>query len=170
MKKNILFTILILSLLLAACSGGRNPATVEPTVVPPEATTTAAPTLAPSPTAEQPAPVPPPEEELVMLRANPWQWISFTSPVEQYSIDNPQKYSLTFNNDATVNIMADCNNAFGSYTTDGSSITIKVGPMTMAACPPDRAATSLSNTWGLQPFTFLKVETCTSICSPMAGR
>jgi pimeloyl-ACP methyl ester carboxylesterase len=35
-----------------------------------------------------------------------------------------------------VNIVADCNNASGSYTTDGSSLSIQVGPMTMAACPP----------------------------------
>jgi D-alanyl-D-alanine carboxypeptidase len=70
-----------------------------------------------------------------MLRANPWQWVSFTNPVEQYTVDNPQNYTVTFNNDATLNIVADCNNANGSYVIAGSSITIQVGPMTMAACP-----------------------------------
>jgi D-alanyl-D-alanine carboxypeptidase len=136
MKKSILLTMLILSMLLAACSGGRSTATVEPTVLAAEPTNTAVPTLAPSPTAEKPAAVPPPEEELVMLRANPWQWVAFTNPMEQSAIENPQKYVVTFNDDATVNIVADCNNANGAYTTDGSSITITVGPMTMAACPP----------------------------------
>ncbi len=137
MKKIVLFTILILSILLAACSGGSKPATVEPTLVAPQATDTAAPTVAPSPTMEEPASVPPPEEDLLMLRANPWQWVAFTSPVEQYSVDNPQNYIVTFNNDATVNIVADCNNASGTYVIAGSSITIQVGPMTMAACPPE---------------------------------
>jgi len=141
--KTALFTMLILSMLLAACSSGKTTATVEPTVIAPEATETtaraaaptAAPTAAPSPTAEQPAPVPPPEEELVMLRANPWQWVAFTNPVEQYSVDDPQNYIVTFNDDATLNIVADCNNAMGSYVTDGSSISIQLGPMTLAACP-----------------------------------
>jgi pimeloyl-ACP methyl ester carboxylesterase len=136
MKKSVLFTILVLSLLLAACSGGRNTAIVEPTAVVPKATNTTAPTLVPSPTAEQPTPLPPAEEELALLQANPWQWVSFTNPVEQFSIDNPQNYVLTFNEDGTVNIVADCNNAIGAYTTAGSSLSIEIGPMTMAACPP----------------------------------
>jgi len=72
-----------------------------------------------------------------MLRANPWQWVAFTNPMEQSTIENPQNYVVTFNDDATVNIVADCNNANGSYVTDRSSITITVGPMTMASCPPE---------------------------------
>lgn len=135
MKKIVLFTILILSVLLVACSGGRTTDTVEPAVVVPQATNTTAPTIAPTPVEEEPASVPPPEENLVMLRANPWQWVSFTSPVEQYSIDNPQNYVAVFNNDATVNIVADCNNANGTYVIADTSITIQIGPMTMAACP-----------------------------------
>jgi D-alanyl-D-alanine carboxypeptidase len=135
MKKTILFTLIILSMLLAACAGGSKTATIEPTVAAVQATDTIAPTLAPDPTAEEPAAVPPPEEDLAMLRANPWQWVAFTNPVEQYSIDDPQKYTVSFNNDATVNIVADCNNANGSYVIAGSSITIQIGPMTMAACP-----------------------------------
>ncbi len=71
------------------------------------------------------------------LTANPWQWVSFTNPMEQYTIDNPENYVLTFNEDGTVNIVADCNNASGAYTADSSSLMIEVGPMTMATCPPD---------------------------------
>lgn len=135
MRKNFLFTILILSMLLAACAGGSKTTTVETAIVAPEATSTTAPTTAPSPTVEQAAPVPPPDEELALLQGNPWQWVSFTSPVEQYSVDNPQNYVVTFNNDATLNIVADCNNAMGSYVIADTSITIQIGPMTMAACP-----------------------------------
>ena len=76
-------------------------------------------------------------DELAMLLANPWQWVSFTSPVEQYQVENPENYLLTFNEDGTVNILADCNNASGSYTAESSSLSIQVGPMTMAACPPE---------------------------------
>ena len=150
MKKIVLLTILILSMLLAACSSSAQTATVEPTVVEPtivapQATDTAVPTVAPtavpSPTMEEPASVPPPEEDLLMLRANPWQWVAFTSPVETYSVDSPQNYTVTFNNDATVNIVADCNNANGSYVIADNSITIHIGPMTMAACPTRDDAT-----------------------------
>ena len=71
------------------------------------------------------------------LSANPWQWVSFTNPVEQYQIADPESYTLTFNTDGTVTIKADCNNAAGSYTEDGSSLSIEIGPSTMALCPPE---------------------------------
>jgi D-alanyl-D-alanine carboxypeptidase len=135
MKKNILYILLVFSLLLAGCASSQNNPTVEPTIAAPEPTSSPAPTLALIPTVEEPAAVPPPEDDLVMLRSTPWQWVSFTNPVEQFTIDNPQNYVVTFNNDATLNATADCNNANGSYTTDSSSITVVMGPMTMAACP-----------------------------------
>ena len=77
-----------LLLLLAACAPISAPA---PTVEAPaaEATTAAEP--------EVPAPVPPPTEELTMLRANPWQWVSFTSPMEQFDVETPLSYLVRFN-------------------------------------------------------------------------
>jgi heat shock protein HslJ len=72
-----------------------------------------------------------------LLWSNPWQWIAFTSPVEQIQIDNPENYTLTFQQDGTLNVKADCNNAMGSYSVDGNSLTIDIGPMTKAACPPE---------------------------------
>jgi len=72
-----------------------------------------------------------------LLRTNSWQWVSFTNPVEIFEIETPKKYTLTFNKEGTVSIAADCNNAIGNYTIDGSSLTITLGPMTMAACPPE---------------------------------
>ena len=91
-----------------------------------------------------------------MLQANPWQWTAFTNPVEQYSIDNPQKYMLTFNADGSLNIVADCNNASGEYTTQGSSITITVGPMTMAACPPESRSDDFIQYLGFAAIYFFK--------------
>ena len=155
MKKIIILTLMILSLLLAACATTQATKTVEPTVVP-QASSTTVPTEVPSPTVEQPASVPPPEEDLLMLRANPWQWVFFTNPVEQYSIDDPQNYIATFNNDATMNIVADCNNASGSYVVDGSSITIQVGPMTLVACPEGSRGDDLVKYLGSAAIYFFK--------------
>jgi pimeloyl-ACP methyl ester carboxylesterase/heat shock protein HslJ len=127
MKKSILFTMLILSMLLAACSGGRKTATVEPAAASPTEQL-ADPTVAPVETASV---------EVDSLIADTWMWIGFTDPTQQYSLDQPESYTLAFQTDGTVNIKADCNNAIGAYTVDGSSIQIEVGPMTMAACPPE---------------------------------
>ena len=45
---------------------------------------------------EEPAPVPPPTDELVMLRANPWQWVSFSNPTEGFEVENPTVYRGNF--------------------------------------------------------------------------
>ncbi len=96
---------------------------------------TAMPGEAPAEPITEPATTDIPAAETGSLTANPWQWVAFVSPVEQYSVEEPQFYTLNFTEDGTVNIQADCNTAIGSYTTDGSSLTIVVGPMTRAACP-----------------------------------
>jgi heat shock protein HslJ len=66
-----------------------------------------------------------------------WQWASFTSPVEQMTVDDPTRYTVSFMEDGTVAVKADCNQVSGAYAADGSRIAIELGPMTMAACPPD---------------------------------
>jgi D-alanyl-D-alanine carboxypeptidase len=73
------------------------------------------------------------------LTANPWQWVSFTSPVEEVKIDSPERYLLTFAAEGAVTIVADCNNAGGTYTADAptpGSLTILIGTVTTAACQP----------------------------------
>ena len=48
------------------------------------------------------------------------------------------RYTITFANDGTAAIKADCNQVTASYTTTpGGSITITPGPSTLAACPAD---------------------------------
>ncbi len=49
--------------------------------------------------------------------------------------DKPESYTLKFEQDGTVAIQADCNMVSGTYTADGSQLTIAIGPSTMAACP-----------------------------------
>ncbi|MCB0144249.1 MAG: META domain-containing protein [Caldilineaceae bacterium] len=74
---------------------------------------------------------------VIELTTNPWLWTSFTDPAEQFDVETPEDYTITFNTDGTVNIKADCNNASGSYTADDNgSLSIEIGPMTRAMCPP----------------------------------
>ena len=70
-----------------------------------------------------------------------WQWISFTDPLEQITIDDPSRYTVTFDEavggTGQAAIKADCNDVAATYTVDGSSIDIIAGPSTLAACPED---------------------------------
>ncbi len=80
--------------------------------------------------------VPPPTEELVRLRAQPWQWVAYNGPTEQFAVESTASYRLTFNGDATLAITADCNQAAGTYQGEGGALTIELGPVTAAACSP----------------------------------
>jgi len=77
-----------------------------------------------------------------------WQWVSINTGVGQTDVNDPTRYTITFNADGTAAIKADCNNVVASYTTDGSALTIVPGPTTLAACPEDslgdRFVTNLS--------------------------
>ena len=50
---------------------------------------------------------------------------------------DPAQYTVEFLADGTLNIKGDCNMAGGTYTLSGSSLSIALGPMTLAACPPE---------------------------------
>jgi D-alanyl-D-alanine carboxypeptidase len=128
MRTYLLLTIITASLLLAACVP-QAPVTAppQPTVEPTAAPTTA-PAAEPTPAAEEPS---------ATLTANPWQWTGFSGAVEQFKVEQPGNYVLTFKDDGTLEIKADCNNAFADYTADDSSVSLKPGPMTLVACPPD---------------------------------
>jgi hypothetical protein len=55
-----------------------------------------------------------------------------------------------------VDIKADCNNAKGTYTTDGSKISIVVGPMTLAACPPGSRSDEFIKHLGFAAISFFQ--------------
>ena len=151
MKRTAMFLSILLLLLLVACQdeASETAAVPEATAVPEPtaaAQDTRAEEVSTEPTEEPEAPEPtaePTEEpvaeteevDLTALMDTPWQWISFTNPMEQFEVEMPENYSVTFNEDGTLNVMADCNNASGSYTVGDSSLTIAMGPNTMAACP-----------------------------------
>jgi heat shock protein HslJ/LysM repeat protein len=129
MKKTILITALLLTLLLAAC-GDQTP---EATTVPTEEPTVEEPTLEVEETEEPTEAI---SVDLNLLTSTTWAWMSFTNPAQQIAIESPLSYTLTFQGDGTLAVLADCNNAFGDYTISGSSLSIQMGPMTLAECPP----------------------------------
>ena len=65
-----------------------------------------------------------------------WQWTSFTDPLQAFDLPDPENYTIEFGEDGVVQIKADCNMASCSYNLENSRITITIGPMTQAACPP----------------------------------
>ncbi len=103
----------------------------------------ATPTSAPEPTATpEPTPVPEPVLETFSqaeLLGETWQWISLveTMPAAQSVVPDPENYTLTFNDDSTVSIKADCNVAMGSYEISGDQLNISLGPTTLAECGPE---------------------------------
>jgi heat shock protein HslJ len=65
-----------------------------------------------------------------------WEWVSFTTPVEQLQIDGPSKYTIRFSPDGKVAVKADCNRGTGSYAFgDDRGISFKPLALTRAACP-----------------------------------
>lgn len=111
----ILIFSLLTGLLLAACSTG------------------AAPTPTPEPAAPQTSEEPAADAVITDIL---WKWESFqdTAGENNITVDNPDQYTLVFRADGTVTIQADCNSVSGTYTRDGSSLQIALGPSTMAFC------------------------------------
>jgi len=107
--------------------------------VPPPPAQPAAPASTPSTeaTVDIPAPVPPPTDELRMLRANSWQWIAYEDTAGRVEIKDPASFRATFNTDASLAVAADCNNAAGSYQGEGGKLTIEIEPVSLAACAPE---------------------------------
>jgi heat shock protein HslJ len=72
-----------------------------------------------------------------LLTASAWQWVGFTDPMQQFEVDQPENYILTFQPDGTLQIKADCNQVIAAYSaSDDGTLSIQPGPATMAACPP----------------------------------
>jgi heat shock protein HslJ len=49
---------------------------------------------------------------------------------------DPSRYTVTFLPGGQLSIRADCNQGVGAYTQLGASLTLQLGPMTLAACEP----------------------------------
>lgn len=69
------------------------------------------------------------------LTGTPWLWMDTTDPATgTQPVTDFANYVVLFNEDGTANIQADCNNILATYTTDGSSISLELGPSTMVFC------------------------------------
>jgi heat shock protein HslJ len=79
-----------------------------------------------------------------------WQWVSFTTPVEQVSVDAPERYTLRFERSGHVSVRADCNRGMTTYSAGADRRIALHGPiaLTRAMCPPgslsDRFATEVT--------------------------
>ena len=74
-----------------------------------------------------------------------WLWERYddTAGLNNIVVDDPALYTLLLNPDGTYQVKADCNQASGRYTLEGSSIKLEPGPTTLAECEPG----SLYNTF-----------------------
>lgn len=53
---------------------------------------------------------------------------------------DPSRYTITFQPDSSVQVRSDCNQVAGTFTVNGASLTIMLGPSTLVACPPGSQA------------------------------
>jgi len=72
-----------------------------------------------------------------------WKWSgsTTTTPASQSVVPNPDSYTINFKPNNSFDAKADCNQVSGTWATDnGNSMTITLGPSTMAACGPTSLA------------------------------
>jgi heat shock protein HslJ len=67
-----------------------------------------------------------------------WQWVQSVYEGDMIvASTDPTRYTITFLEDGTFQAQLDCNTGFGSYTLDGSNLTIGPIGSTRMACPDD---------------------------------
>lgn len=73
------------------------------------------------------------------LTGKTWQLTAISEKVPAFQGVVPaadqSKYTITFNKDGSFNAVADCNLVAGTYKTNGSKLTIEMGPSTLVFCP-----------------------------------
>ena len=74
--------------------------------------------------------------KLETLQLVPWQWDAIADPAGMTAVDNPENYTIDFDDQGLAQIKADCNNITAEYTADEDNLTIMLGPSTMVACDP----------------------------------
>lgn len=70
------------------------------------------------------------------LAGTSWRWFSFRDAKQAYDVPATAEYTIAFNADGTINVVADCNSAFGNYTVNADgTLTVSVLGSTLVACP-----------------------------------
>ena len=100
-------------------------------------------------------------ESAEKLTGPTWQLTSVTEKVPAFQgvvpPEDQSRYTITFNEDGTAAIKADCNNVVATYTTEETNISIVPGPSTLVACPDDSlgdkfvAGLSSATTYNIRP-------------------
>ncbi|HQF71041.1 MAG TPA: META domain-containing protein, partial [Promineifilum sp.] len=87
---------------------------------------------------EEAAATPAPEAGTVdasALRDVAWQWIGLSAADGTLTeVADPERYTFALLEDGSYAFVADCNRGAGSYTLDGTALTLAPGPVTTAAC------------------------------------
>ena len=78
-----------------------------------------------------------PTEPEPTLTGITWNWYALTNAAGVTPVEGLSRYTVLFNDDGSANIKADCNQVVATYATEGESITLTLGPTTLAACPLD---------------------------------
>jgi heat shock protein HslJ len=79
--------------------------------------------------------VDPSAESLSPITNIVWKWQELTTPLENVTIDNPEKYTVEFYEDGSLSITADCNFGGGTYKLDSDRLTIDIRSSTLTSCP-----------------------------------
>lgn len=81
-------------------------------------------------------PTPTPVEGSEEFAGPIWKWISFTEEgQDQLIVDNPFSYTIEFLPDGTLRILADCNQAEGSYSIKNGQFSLEITTSTINNCP-----------------------------------
>ena len=77
-----------------------------------------------------------------MYKRQTWEWTETVTMLGATAIADPTRYAITFNEDGTANVTADCNSVTATYTADETGgLSIILGASTAMACPEDSQAT-----------------------------
>jgi heat shock protein HslJ len=72
------------------------------------------------------------------LAGTTWQWERSVYEGDMaLLVHDPSRYTITFNEDGSLQAKLDCNNGRGTYTVDGDSLTFGPIASTRMGCPPD---------------------------------
>ena len=79
------------------------------------------------------------------LTGRTWQLSSITETVPAFqatiAAEDRARYAITFNEDGTASIQADCNVVQATWTSNDTQVTIVPGASTLAMCPEDSLGT-----------------------------
>lgn len=97
--------------------------------------------------------MPPAGDADTALVGRVWQWAGRIAGDQVTTVDSPEDYSLTFNDDGSFYARLDCNNGGGSYTAAGGTLTMSGVRTTLALCPDGSMAGEMSTAFE-QPLAY----------------